>query len=80
MKKLFLSAALAIVAIGGAIASSARFVPNHYSDNAQTPDIDCTGGTASCSVFYGEAWDKPASDGTRVLISPEQLALENYNP
>ncbi|PYF74566.1 DUF6520 family protein [Pedobacter nutrimenti] len=80
MKKLFFSALVAVVAVGGAFASSARFAPNHYTVNAENPDIDCSGGTTSCAVFFGSAWDKPASDASRQLVPLQTLQSEQYIP
>lgn len=80
MKKLFFIAALAIVAVGGAFATNARFEPNYFSENAEEADIDCTGGSTSCIAFYGSVYDSAVGSPGRALVPENQLVLEKYNP
>lgn len=79
MKKLLFAALFAVVAIGGAFASNAKLEPNHYTEDAEEADIDCTGTDASCIVFYGSAYDSAIGTPGRALVPEDELALEKYN-
>lgn len=65
MKKLFFTALVAVVAVGGAFATSARFA-TFYLAGSNTAITDCTGGTIACSVNYpGTYYNVPASSGNQ---------------
>ena len=71
MKKLFFSALVAVVAVGGAFASSSmRTEGDLYSENSPSPDIACHGDEAACSSVYGNIQVSTTGPGTpgRVLF------------
>jgi hypothetical protein len=67
MKRLFFSAMLAIVAIGGALTSKAGAV---YYDAASNP-VDCTGTGALCRDINPAQtlWTQPNQQGQSILSS-----------
>jgi len=77
MKKLFFSALLAVVAVGGAFAINAKpdTIGNFYSKfTTGLPDIFCTAGLAVCSMYYSPpAYDSPADYPIRIEVN-----LSNY--
>lgn len=63
MKKLFFSALVAVVAVGGAFATS-KFAPIYYAPNQSTA-VDCAPGSILCSTKVGSttAYTVPFSSG-----------------
>lgn len=80
MKKLFFAAAFAVVAIAGAFATNSKKAVdtgNFYSQNSNTQDVICDAGPSLCSLFYEQAWDKPADDITRQPVNLEEYEHSN---
>ncbi|MBE9601864.1 hypothetical protein [Pedobacter sp. MC2016-24] len=73
MKRLFFSALLAIVAIGGSLTSKAGAV---YFD-ADSKEIDCTGTGALCRTAIGPQtlWSQPDQQGAVF----QSTSLDNSN-
>lgn len=73
MKKVFFATVFAVVAVGAAFATNSKktAIPGElFTENAEDADIHCTAGELLCSAFYSEdAYDKKASDPTRVIVN-----------
>ena len=81
MKKLFFTALVAAVAIGGAFANSeSNLIPGSLwvqNNSSSTPDFTCNGGTPSCSLKYpGQSQD--LYDAPQGTPGRQQVELEDF--
>lgn len=68
-----------VTVLGASLAMNLSVSNIFYSTNSNIPDIECNGHEFSCGFFYGDIWDKPTSDPSRLRISLEQLETLYYN-
>lgn len=73
MKKLFFAALFAVVAVGGAFATT-KLVPIYYAPNSDTP-VDCDPGAILCSTKTGSTLVYTESDMSGLQDEDHEVQL-----